>query len=436
MTSKWSQLWTLITTNKDPISSTSTSTNSMLPPSSSLTQSSLRRIIKSLSLLTFFSILLYALYIHFQPSIIPQTPDIPEPVPPPSPEDSYKSIYGYPPTNPTIPPLHIHDPSILYDLSTNTYYAYGSGPHIPIHTAPTLQGPWTKAGTVLDADSILPKGDRKAPWAPTALLHDGTFYVFYATSHSGCRDSAIGVATSTTPGPGGWEDHGAIAISGRGERGKEFPFDRANAIDVSVVVDYTDTDTTHNPTSSSEGEKGGKKGKGYMTFGSFWTGIWQVPLKPNLLHMDKSGEEEAADEETRVKHLAHEPMAIHPPTKKADGLCGDTTGMHPVEGAFISYHDPWWYLWFSWGKCCHFDPEKLPKAGLEYSIRVGRSSSPQGPFVDKSGKDLVDGGGEIVYGSNGDVYAPGGQGVLSDEVEGDVLYYHYLNKSVGYEFKY
>lgn len=60
-----------------------------------------------------------------------------------------------------------------------------------------------------------------------------------------------------------------------------------------------------------------------------------------------------------------------------------------------------------------------------YSIRVGRSSSPQGPFVDKSGKDLVDGGGEIVYGSNGDVYAPGGQGVLSDEVEGDVLYYHY-----------
>lgn len=45
--------------------------------------------------------------------------------------------------------------------------------------------------------------------------------------------------------------------------------------------------------------------------------------------------------------------------------------------------------------------------------------------MDKQGKDLVDGGGEIVYGSNGDVYAPGGQGVLSGEVEGDVLYYHY-----------
>lgn len=59
-----------------------------------------------------------------------------------------------------------------------------------------------------------------------------------------------------------------------------------------------------------------------------------------------------------------------------------------------------------------------------YSIRVGRSLNPSGPFVDKSGKDLVDGGGEIVYGSNRDVYAPGGQGILAD-VESDILYYHY-----------
>lgn len=59
-----------------------------------------------------------------------------------------------------------------------------------------------------------------------------------------------------------------------------------------------------------------------------------------------------------------------------------------------------------------------------YSIRVGRSQNPRGPFIDKSGKDLVDGGGSLVYGSNGDTYAPGGQGVI--RVDGtDVLYYHY-----------
>lgn len=59
-----------------------------------------------------------------------------------------------------------------------------------------------------------------------------------------------------------------------------------------------------------------------------------------------------------------------------------------------------------------------------YSIRVGRSQGPRGPFVDKNGKDLVDGGGTLVYGSNGETYAPGGQGVLRDG-DTEVLYYHY-----------
>lgn len=61
---------------------------------------------------------------------------------------------------------------------------------------------------------------------------------------------------------------------------------------------------------------------------------------------------------------------------------------------------------------------------VRYSIRVGRSQSPRGPFTDKAGTDLVKGGGELVYGSNGDTYAPGGQGVLRDG-DTDVLYYHY-----------
>lgn len=62
-----------------------------------------------------------------------------------------------------------------------------------------------------------------------------------------------------------------------------------------------------------------------------------------------------------------------------------------------------------------------------YEIRVGRSTHIRGPFLDKTGRQLLDGGGTVVYGSNhGDVYAPGGLGVLpeSDEHQ-DILYYHY-----------
>ncbi|PWY74364.1 endo-1,5-alpha-L-arabinosidase [Aspergillus heteromorphus CBS 117.55] len=317
-----------------------------------------------------------------------------------------------PPTH--ITDLHIHDPSIIHDATTNTYYAYGSGPRIPIHTAPSLSGPWTLAGTVLSHDSKLPRGDTKAPWAPTTISLNGVYYCFYATSNSGCRNSALGVATSSHPGPdlnsgpSTWTDHGALPLGISGIGITTYPFDRANAIDISVVIDHT-TD-----------------GTAYMSFGSFWTGIWQIPLTGDFLGADPRVEE--------VRHLAFEPTAVHPPAKKADGVCGDATGMHPIEGAFVSFRDPWWYLWFSWGKCCHFDPERLPREGMEYSIRLGRSLSPRGPFHDKRGRDLLNGGGETIYASNDDVYAPGGQGVLADEGGMYFIIIIVMNKSIGYGF--
>lgn len=49
---------------------------------------------------------------------------------------------------------------------------------------------------------------------------------------------------------------------------------------------------------------------------------------------------------------------------------------------------------------------------------------PRGPYLDKDGTDLVNGGGTIVYASNDDVYAPGGEGVLNDG-QNDILFYHY-----------
>lgn len=68
-----------------------------------------------------------------------------------------------------------------------------------------------------------------------------------------------------------------------------------------------------------------------------------------------------------------------------------------------------------------------------YAIRVGRSTSVNGPFQDKDGKNLTDGGGTVVYASNhGVVYAPGGVGVLpANEKHPEILYYHYLNTSMG-----
>jgi arabinan endo-1,5-alpha-L-arabinosidase len=54
--------------------------------------------------------------------------------------------------------------------------------------------------------------------------------------NGGCRDSAIGVATSQSPGPGAWTDHGAIIQSGAGKGSEEYSFNEVNAIDPAVLV--------------------------------------------------------------------------------------------------------------------------------------------------------------------------------------------------------
>ncbi|KAL5001299.1 Arabinan endo-1,5-alpha-L-arabinosidase B [Aspergillus recurvatus] len=324
---------------------------------------------------------------------------------------------GFPSTHGT--DLRTHDPSII-KVGT-TFYSYSVGPGITIHQASSLDGPWTETGAVLPGDSIIEKGDRKAPWAANTIYINGQYYCYYSVSNAGCRDSAIGVASSAFPGPGAWTDHGLIIQSGTGEGSDVFPLNQSNTIDPNVFVDGD--------------------GSAYLHFGSFWTGIWQVPLEEDLVTV-KGLQEGSLD----AAHLAAEPgkvwrskqanskaKTVSTGSSSASPICGDPTGGHPIEGGVMAYHAPYYYMWFSWGRCCEFKDPAMRSNGKEYRIRVGRSTSAHGPFVDKQGIDLVDGGGETVYGSNGDVFAPGGQGILTDEV-GDILYYHYLNSSVSYDF--
>ena len=70
-------------------------------------------------------------------------------------------------------------------------------------------------------------------------------------------------------------------------------------------------------------------------------------------------------------------------------------------------------------------PIQLAKIRYRYKIIVGRSTSVSGPFLDQSGKDMKTGGGTTIMGSSGNVYAPGGQGVVTAADGTDILYYHY-----------
>ncbi|KAL4933319.1 arabinan endo-1,5-alpha-L-arabinosidase [Aspergillus undulatus] len=373
----------------------------------------------------------------FREEVLPAASGSLSPTSSPSPSPSGSAAASpYPYTHGT--DFKIHDPNII--LVGNKYYSYSVGPGILIHESYSLDGPWIQTGRLLDGDSVIPKGDRVAPWAPNTVQIGDIFYCYYSVSNAGCRDSAIGVATSDSPGPGGWTDHGMIIQSGTGEGSEIAPLNTSNAIDPNVFVDFDGTP--------------------YLVFGSFWSGLWEVELNEDLISVagfptevqdvdgggdgDKGENQAVSSQPTSLEasHLGAEPGKVWrsrknsknaKKTKNGSTVCGDPTGGHPIEGGYLAYHAPYYYMWFSWGRCCEFKDPAMRNTGKEYRIRVGRSDNAKGPFLDKAGIDLVDGGGETVYGTNGDVFAPGGQGILTDGIS-DILYYHYLNSSVSYEF--
>ncbi|KAI2697960.1 CAZyme family GH43 [Penicillium roqueforti] len=300
----------------------------------------------------------------------------------------YQTTDKYPLANPGNIPAH--DPNII--LHDEHYYLFKGGINIPIFKSANISGPWEKLGTVLAGDSIIRKGNRARPWAPTTIERNGTFYCYYTLSARGSRNSAIGVATTTALDGSPWTDHGVVINTGTGAGSGVWPYTITNAIDASVIVDRD-------------------SGQAYLNYGSFWRDIWQVPLADDLLSVKDADKPDAVQ------------LTFHPRVKPK-----------PEEGSWMSFRNGFYYVWFSHGKCCNFQ-SGFPARGKEYSIRVGRSKSVRGPFEDKDGRSLLDGGGTVVYGSNhGVVYAPGGLGILAGNNDvSDILYYHYLNTSIGFE---
>ena len=100
----------------------------------------------------------------------------------------------------------------------------------------------------------------------------------------------------------------------------------SNAIDPSFVID---------PVSQQP----------YLNFGSYWSDIWQVPLMPDLLGVKDAEDPDAV-------HLAYSPYP-------------DLSGERPLEGSFISFKEPYYYLWISHGQCCSFKTLGFPERGEE-----------------------------------------------------------------------
>ncbi|WP_371590778.1 MULTISPECIES: arabinan endo-1,5-alpha-L-arabinosidase [unclassified Streptomyces] len=265
--------------------------------------------------------------------------------------------------------VSVHDPSMVKTSSGYVVYSTHNGVEARTSTDRTA---FKRAGA---AFTTLPSwwstyNPDKDVWAPDVSYHGGKYLMYYAVSTFGSTHSAIGFASSPSGQPGTWTDHGVVHATTTSSG--------YNAIDPNLFVDGD--------------------GKWWLSFGSWSSGIKMIRLDPS------TGKQYAADK--TVRSLAARP-----------------TGTKAVEGPAVVKHGAYYYLFASYDTCC---------AGTSstYKIKVGRASSPTGPYVDKNGVRMTENGGTEVLATHDKYIGPGGQSVLSDS-DGDLLVYHYYDGTDG-----
>ncbi|WP_350004177.1 arabinan endo-1,5-alpha-L-arabinosidase [Pseudarthrobacter sp. WHRI 8279] len=283
----------------------------------------------------------------------------------------------------------VHDPALII-ADDGTWYVYSTG-LVNRENGGTIQmwsshdqgTTWEYSGTVWDRipawiDEHFSDGELPGNlWAPEITEHDGTYYLYYSASRFGGNKSLTALATNTTLDPADpdyqWVDQGMVVSSPATDLDPNNPGKTFNAIDAGIIEDADGTP--------------------YMAIGSFWYGIFLVPIEW------PSGKP-VADWQSKTVNIADRFMPGN-----------------PVEAPYITRHDGYYYLFVSFDSCCR-------GADSTYKVTVGRSTSVKGPYLDKNGRDMFGGGGSVVLDSHGAVTGPGGQSVF-----GDYLAFHYYDGS-------
>jgi arabinan endo-1,5-alpha-L-arabinosidase len=250
--------------------------------------------------------------------------------------------------------IRVHDPVMI--RQGNTYYLFCTGMGISVFSSADMKN-WKKEKSVFDAPPAwavekIP-GFKGHIWAPDISLHNGQYYLYYSVSAFGKNTSCIGLATNKTLDPTSpdfkWVDHGKIiqSIPGR---------DLWNAIDPNLAFD--------------------DEQKPWLVFGSFWSGMKLVKLSENL--------KELAEPQEWFT------VSKRPRDFKTDD---DDPGEAAVEAPFIFKKNGLYYLFVSFDHCCRGDKST-------YKVVVGRSDKIHGPYLDKEGKRMDQGGGTLVVEGN------------------------------------
>jgi arabinan endo-1,5-alpha-L-arabinosidase len=251
--------------------------------------------------------------------------------------------------------LTTHDPSTVIQCK-DRYYVFYTGQGI-LSKSSSDKVFWSSGPPVFEnapawTTNAVP-GFSGLFWAPDVLYFNSQYHLWYAVSTWGSQVSAIGLVTNPTLDPADpayqWTDQGPVIKSTNGS-----PY---NTIDPSFTWDNA--------------------GNLWMAFGSYWNGIYIVQLNPA----------------TGLR------IAPNSPTTQ---LAYNSS----IEASYLYRRGGYYYLFADWGSCCS-------GVNSTYNIRMGRSTSVTGPYLDQNGVNMVDNGGTLFQEATGKFTGPGHVGILS-----------------------
>lgn len=275
----------------------------------------------------------------------------------------------------------IHDPVMAQE--NGKYYVFSTGGRIIMVCSPD-KITWEFCGRVFERN---PKWTAEVNpnlgdiWAPDITFFNGKWHLYYAVSTFGTQESAIGLATNVTLDRASpdyaWVDEGEILRSRAG--------DLWNAIDPALVLD--------------------EEGEPWLAWGSFWTGIYMRKVDAATGRL--------SEDDTTVHHLAD----------RSTGPDNTTA----IEAPYLLRHGEYWYLFVSFDQCCQ-------GVASTYNTRIGRSKSLTGPYLDKAGVPMTEGGGTLFIAPYGVWKGPGHNGMLVEDGVEWIVYHAYHGQIAGVSY--